>query len=305
MESSDGLLDFAYKYPFSSEAREYVSGLGAKFDPAMLEIGKSRVEQAVSKSRIDYSRSSIREVKRKSVLSYVYARMVVSALNSRLAVDRYVTAEARRSGEALQDESDKDIVRIGGELGIKVGSNGTFSLSFSDFVTYAPRIPEYALVHQELEKGTVYLPKYKVARIIESRIRSEIAKGLPIPSKELPREVADYSKGIKVPVPKSSVRTDGSRYDWIAKLIATPIADVRHRAVYQILAPYLMNVKGMSEDEATKVITEYIERCRQVDPNTKINEKYIRYQCRYAKAKGLMPLSRERASDLLKGVVDF
>ena len=299
------MLDFAYKYPFSGEARRYVSDTGAGFDASMLGMGRARVEQAISKSRIDYSRSSIREVKRKSVLSYVYARMVVSALGSRLALERYVAAEARRSGEALQDESGENIVRIGEELGIRIGNGELYSISFGDFITYAPRTPEYALVRQELEKGVVYLQKYKIAQVLEGRIKREIAKGLPIPLKELPREAGEYSRGVRVPVQKSAVRTDGSRYDWIAKLLAYPIADVRHRTVYQILAPYLMNVKGMGEDEATKIIAEYIERCRQVDPNTKINEKYIRYQCRYAKAKGTMPLSRGRASDLLKGVAEF
>ena len=301
----DASLDLAYKYPFSSEARKYVSSLGAKFDASMLGMGRSRVEQALQKSSIGYSRNSIGEVKRKSVLSYVYARMLVSALGSRIAVDKYVAAEAKRSGDALQEETEQNMIRIGKELGISIEYSGSFSMGFGDFLRLSPRNPEYALVRQELDKGVVYMQKYKAARIIQTAIRREIAKGLPIPLKELPKEAVSYAKTIRVPVPKVSVRIDENRYNWIAKLLATPIADVRHRTVNLILAPYLVNVKGMGEEESTKVIVEYIERCKQIDPNTKVNESYIRYQCRYAKQKGSKPLTRDNAAELLRGVVDF
>ena len=302
---ADAELDLAYRYPFSSEARKYVSSLGARFDPAMLEMGKSRVEQALLKADIDYSRNSLREVKRKSVLSYIYARMLVSALGSKVAVDRYVAAEAKRSGNALRDEIEQNMIRIGKGLGINIEYSGSFSIGFGDFLRLSPQTPEYALVHQELEKGVVYMQKYKAARIIETAIKGEIAKGLPIPMKELPKEAIAYARTIKVPVPKVNVRIDENRYNWIAKLLSNPIADVRHRTVNLILAPYLVNVKNMGEDEAAKVIAEYIERCKQIDPNTGVNESYIRYQCRYAKQKGSKPLSRSNASELLKGVIDF
>lgn len=305
MENPDAAIDFAYRYPFSKEAREYVSQLGARFDPSMLEMGRARLEQSLSRARMEYSGASIREVKQKSILSYVYARMLVSALGSKLALDRFVKAEARRAGEALQEESEQNVLKIGRELGIDLKYDGEFAAQFDDFLKLAPKVPEYALVHQELANGMVYMQKYRAARVVEGAARREIAKGLPIPLKELPREAIAYSKTIKVPLPKISVRVDERRYEWIAKLLATPITDVRHRAVNLILAPYLVNVKNMEVEDAAKVIVVYIERCRQIDPNTRINESYIRYQCKYAKAKGSRPLSYEKAREMLKGVLSF
>ncbi len=305
MEGAEASLEFAYKYPFSKEAKEYVARLAPRFDSAMMEMGKSRLEHALVRSRIDYSTSKLKEVRHKSILSYIYARMLVSALNSKIAVDRYVRAEARRCGEALREESDGNIIRLAKELGVDISYDNGFSMHFSGFLKLSPKTPEYALARQDLGKGMVSMQKYKAAGIIESAIKAEVSKGLPIPAKELPREVVLYSKGIKVPVPKISIKADERRYDWIAKLLATPIADVRHRVVNLVLAPYLVNVKGMSEDDAVKAIADYIERCKQIDPTTRVNESYIRYQCRYAKARGSRPLSYDKAAELLRGVISL
>ncbi len=305
MEISESDLDIAYRYPFSKEARSYVAGLGAKFDTSMLERGRLRLEEALKKSRIDYSRTAIRAVKQASIVSYVYARMLVSALGNKFVIDRYVNAEARRSGQALQDEEEENVARIAKEIGMQISYEKEFSIRFADFLMFSPKTPDFALVHQEMDKGVVYMQKYKAAKIVERAIAAEIAKNLPIPAKELPKEVVAYAKTIKVPVPKVSIQIDAGKYEWIAKLIANPIGDVRHRTVNLILAPYFVNVKGMSEDDAAKAIIDYIERCKQIDPNTKVNESYIKYQCKYAKTKGSKPLSYDRARELLKDVVDF
>ncbi len=305
MEISDSDLEIAYKYPFSSEARSYIAGLHAGFDPTMLEKGRLRLDEAIKKSRIEYSKTAIRAVKQTYIVSYLYARMLVSALNSRIAIDRYVTAEARRSGDALQEETEGNIAKIAKEIGLGLSYDRDFSIKFTDFLSFSPKTPDFALVHQEMEGGIVHIQKYRAVKIVENAIAAEISKTLPIPAKGLPKEVVAYARTIKLPVPKVSVKIDSGRYEWIARLIANPIGDVRHRTVNLILAPYLVNVKGMTEEDATKAIIDYIERCKRIDPNTKVNESYIKYQCRYAKSKGSKPLSYERARELLKDVVDF
>ncbi len=306
MEISDSDLDIAYRYPFSSEAKSYISGLGAKFDPAMLEKGRLRLDEAIKKSRIEYSRTAIKAVKQTYIVSYLYARMLVSALNSKMAIDRYVAAESRRSGAALLDETEGNIARMAKDVGLHLFHDKTFSIQFTDFLMFSPKTPDFALVHQEMDKGVVHIQKYKAVKIVEKAMAAEISRNLPIPAKDLPKEVIAYAKTIKVPVPKASIKIDESgRYEWIARLIANPIGDVRHRTVNLILAPYFVNVKGMSEDDAAKAIIDYIERCKQIDPNTKVNESYIKYQCKYAKTKGSRPLSYDRARELLKDVMDF
>ena len=149
------------------------------------------------------------------------------------------------------------------------------------------------------------MEKRKAAMFMRGAIRDSVIKGLPIPLKELPAEVLSYSKRFKIAIPAASGQsgTDGRRYDWIEKLLSTPIADVRHRTVNLILAPYMVNVKNLAEDEAVEKIYEYIERCKQVDPDTRVNLSYIRYQCKYAKSRKSKPLSLDKARELLGDVL--
>ena len=145
-----------------------------------------------------------------------------------------------------------------------------------------------------------------MVKVIEHAMRKEIAKGLPIKSSELPKQVIDYSKSLKVrPLAKVETVKGKRSEEWIERLIQTPIADVRHRTVNLILAPYLVNTKGLDPDMAVRVINDYIERCKQIDPSTKINESYIRYQVNYAKRKGMKPLSLEKAKELLGSQIDL
>ena len=95
-------------------------------------------------------------------------------------------------------------------------------------------------------------------------------------------------KGISRPKTRDLSKPYSSSY--IDKLLENPIKDERHRVVGQILAPYLVNVKGFSETDAISEISEYISRCRALK-ETSVNEAYISYQVRYAKRRGLMPLS--------------
>jgi DNA polymerase sigma len=304
--SNDQDLDLAYRYPFSKEAREIVANANAAFDANMMKAGRIRIDEALKSGSIEYKDTSISDLKYSHIMSYLYARMLVSALNNRSAVARYVNSEARRSANALLADSDEHLLHIANELSVRVNrSNGDFSMKFADYLALAPRLQEYSLVHQELKDGTIYLQKFKVAGVIETAIKREISKNLPIPAKELPSEVVQFSKTIRLPAQKSTARIDISKYSWIEKLLSTPIADVRHRTVNLILAPYLTNVRGMSEDESAKVIIDYIEKCKEVEPNTRINDSYIKYQCKYSKAKGSRPLSYDRAKELLKEVAEF
>lgn len=308
-------LDFAYKYPFSNEAKGIVGELGDKINPKYLEMGGRHIDSATS-SGIDYTDINIASVKTDYVMTYLYSRMLLSALKRTDLINLYAIAEAKRSSGAL-NSNNGDIMAVASELGMKV--TGTFkkqkdaagieeqAMGFADYVKYAPRVPSFELVNQKLSSGIVVLSRSNTVRVIEQAMIKEIKKGLPIKSSELPKQVTDYSKGLKFRVVvKTAVQQPGRKTeDWIEKLLEKPIADVRHRTVNLILAPYLVNTKGFDVDQASSIIHDYIEKCKEIDPHTKINDSYIRYQCAYAKKRGLRPLSLERAKELLDNQIDF
>lgn len=65
---------------------------------------------------------------------------------------------------------------------------------------------------------------------------------------------------------------------WIEKLLQTPIQDHRKYCIWRIFGPYLLNVRGMSYEQAFNIIREWLDRCsqqkRRLDfyPKSKINE---------------------------------
>ena len=86
-------------------------------------------------------------------------------------------------------------------------------------------------------------------------------------------------------------RGNNKKIAWIEKLLETPIADHRHFCLWHILIPYLVNVKGLSEHEMISIITDWLDRCSQLN---KVRWKYpqrIKEQLKYD--KGYPPISFE------------
>ncbi len=304
-------LEIAYKYPFSQEAKEVIKSLdSSRLESKYLELGKKRVEEALSKGYVEFGEANSEELKLSYLISYVYARMIVSAIGP-VASSIFATAEAKRVARALSLEKDDFLIYIASELGIKASldkGSGFFLIPFYSYLEVMPKSDEYRLIHQKLSNGIVYLERYKFIRILENASRRAIIAGLPIPKKDLPKEALDVAKEIKMPEAKQEAKIgkeESGRYAWIEKLLAHPLPDFRHRVVNLVLAPYFANIKKLSEEDAVKVILQYIERCKEVNPDTRVGEAYITYQVKYAKRKGLKPLSLEKAKELLGSVINF
>jgi hypothetical protein len=302
-------LEFAYRYPFSRAAKEVVASQQNQIDRKYLGRAKEHIDQAVNKG-LTYTDMRLSYSKLDYVMTYLYSRMTLSALKDRNLIRAYARAEGARSADAADLLGIDEIMKVCGELGMQIGrrfgsddNGGELAMRFEQYIRSAPRRREYELVNQRLGGGAVILPKEKIKGLLSETAAKEIMKGLPIKANELPQEVVEYCKGVKIRIKgsenaaKRSLASEG----WIEELLKTPIPDVRHRTVNLILAPYLVNSKGLDVEQATKIIVEYIERCKEIEPSTKVNERYIEYQCSYAKRRGLKPLSRERARELLQG----
>ena len=64
---------------------------------------------------------------------------------------------------------------------------------------------------------------------------------------------------------------------WIEILLQTPIEDYRKNAIGLILAPYLVNVKKISYEDAFQVIRNWLDKCnelRYLDTNFDYTIKY-------------------------------
>jgi len=300
-------LDFAYKYPFSQEAKEVVAELKVNsIEKQYLQEGVLQLSGALKEGRI--AREKIRglaEIKRKYIMGYVYARMLVSAVGDGYSISKFAAAEAEAASDHLALSID-EMLKIANEVGLQIGRDrNDFKIRFENFVSVPKKSGDMRLINQRLVDGMVYINERQLLDLVKSAIEKAISSSLPIDKKNLPKEIVEAAKGLKPQEKRIAIGVNSGTYAWIEKLLANPIADVRHRSVNLIFAPYLVNVKKLDEESAARVIMDYIEKCKVINPNTKINEKYIRYQCKYAKTKGLRPLSMQRARELLKEIAEF
>lgn len=311
------ILDLAHKYPFSSYSKDILSsekstGVELKY----LELAKKRIEFDIKEAdkterelkREEYYITNMDSVKLDDIKSYVYSRMMISTISNFLITEKFCRGEAIHSQKAFEKDSDKNIIKIAEELGIKLAENenGEFLIDFNDFLENSLNKEEYRLVNNMINRGIVILKRRKVIGILSESVYNHIKKGLPIPIKDIPKEITDYSKksGITVRI-KIDKGISGKHMEWIEELLNIPIPDARHRTVNLILAPYFTNVKGLDPEQAYVIIKKYIEECKKINPDTRINDSYIRYQCKYSQAHKLRPLSFRRAKSLLLGLVEF
>ncbi|MCL5106366.1 MAG: DNA primase noncatalytic subunit PriX, partial [Candidatus Marsarchaeota archaeon] len=273
-----------------------------------LNLGKMRVEEALGNGTVAYQNIEYEPIKKDFVISYVFARIIVSALRSRHFIDDYASAEAKRCIDAMGSESGDGIIRLSREAGINASlevhdNQEFFAIKFADFLGSSSSLD---LVNLKLHKGMVFLERYNFLKFFEGPARNAIKKNLPIKQADIPAQAFKIARQIKVqPRETREEKTAPGQYAWIEKLLRVPIPDVRHRIVNLILAPYFVTVRKFSEEKAFMLISGYIEKCKELEGNTKINDAYIRYQCRYAKGKKMRPLAFEKSKDLLKDVIDL
>jgi hypothetical protein len=307
-------LEFAYRYPFSKAAKELVAAQGNQIARKYLDRAKEHIDEAVNKG-LTYTPVRLSYSKIDYVMTYLYSRMMLSALKDKNLIRSYSRAEGKRSAEAASKSGTDEVMKACKEINLELGRRfgrgqedaEEFAIRFEQYIKSAPNRKGYELVNQRLGGGAVILGKDRIPGFLAAAMAREIMKGLPIKVNELPGEVVEYCKGVKIKIKseESAKKRDIASESWIDDLLKTPIPDVRHRTVNLILAPYLVNSKNLDVEQATKIIVEYIEKCKEIEPNTKVNESYIAYQCSYAKRRGLKPLSREKARELLHGSLDL
>ena len=85
---------------------------------------------------------------------------------------------------------------------------------------------------------------------------------------------------------------DGNNHKirYIEKLLQIPISDHRKFALWRIVAPYLVNVRKLSYQDAVSIITEWLGRCDKLRPLFGVNDK-IESNLAAAARVGYLPIS--------------
>ncbi len=190
----------AARYPFlrgaSEFAEEHSEGIemllqGANYADAR-KRGLDRVMGALKNHTVpDYSLSN--EYNRLTeVLSYPYARMLVSCIDDRLLTKRYALAEAEHMNAVLSKDRDSlPIIIEELEINAQLNNDSTLDLHFADFLrfSYVMKAVEWKLINMNVKDGYVRLPAEKLVRLIQNAYRSRIESELPL---KVPEEFKTY-----------------------------------------------------------------------------------------------------------------
>jgi hypothetical protein len=101
---------------------------------------------------------------------------------------------------------------------------------------------------------------------------------------------------------KSPIHVEhNSRVGWIERLLQTPLSDHRKYCIWRILAPYLLNIRKLSEKEVTDTIRVWLHQCiqlRRLDFNYK---QKIKDGIEGAK-RGYLPISLSKLKEENSGL---
>ena len=187
---------FEARYPFLKAARDFAAQNGIELDALLTSDsyadararGARRVEDAIVNSEVGYNplRNEIEAAM--EIMSYPYARILVSALDDKYLTRRYALAEATRMNKLLGQEPHSTVIQIAQELEIHartvMGKDGSTELEmhFSDYLKLSSRIKstDWKLVNTEIRHGYVRLSQERFDRVMQNALQDRIESELPM-----------------------------------------------------------------------------------------------------------------------------
>ncbi|MGI6009500.1 MAG: DNA primase [Methanomethylophilus sp.] len=187
----------AARYPFVSDAAAFIEENGVEIDDLLSspvyadarKRGMKRVMGALKNHEIEdvalnVSQDSAAYVHLIEILSYGYARMIVSDINDRFLTKRYALAEAERVNRILETDSES-IDAVSSELGINEHRNpdGTVSIHFADYLRYSVVLSavEWKLINRDVRNGYVLIPRKDFGRLVQNAFLRKLESEIPLP----------------------------------------------------------------------------------------------------------------------------
>jgi DNA primase large subunit len=126
-------------------------------------------------------------------LSFLFARLVLSAAPGAGALRRWAVAEAKRAHERLRNVPAADLEQVAARLGVAVRvEHARASVPVADYLRLATPIREadFRLAAQELTAGRVSVPAERASRLLQEAVRGALAVPLAL-APEVVRAVRD------------------------------------------------------------------------------------------------------------------
>jgi len=269
------------RYPFLPEAGAWVAQEGPSLEDLLAERvyagararGRERLLAAIEQGELPATAlaeaSGPRELL-EELLAYVYARILVCAMDDPYVVRRHALAEAVRARGFLAVERDPALLARAAEaVGLAFEPEGAgFRAHFTEYLRYAVHLKdvEWKLVRQPLSRGFVQMDAATASRLVQEALRRRIEAELPKP---LAEEVEEAVAGDLAPlleaarVRKEAIRPEAFgavQLDLIPPCMANLLAElqqgknVAHNGRFAITT--FLHKIGLSSEDIMKLFAQ-------------------------------------------------
>ncbi len=290
---SSALSELETHYPFTPRSRKFFEAIPVEEGLAsrdVLEHVEGRLMNAIGRTGYQPHLSELIEFS-----SFFVAALVAGQ-------DQYLTAkfgrkEAERSRGYFMKESPAAKAAILADcFGVPASvvgvqeSRQSFSMTFGDYLALTSKyeltkLGIWKLSRQSLRGGTVYLTDNLLNDLFGDAAERAIMEGTRnLRRGTFPKQLAEIREHVLRYVPAPKPRS-GRGYAYVEELLKHPVSDGRHRLVWMVLAPYLVNVKKVDDAEAIERIRGFVS----VAGYNSDMKRFVEYNVKRAKRNGLMP----------------
>lgn len=179
------------KYPFLSEARQYVAETGFTLADLLDDAahGRSRARaadrlwQSLDAGEVDDANLGSTTAAEVELFSYPLARALVAQVADNYLNNRFAVAESKLVRKRLKDEESPLVKEVAAGLGLAfedpTAGDSFVRIHFLDYLRHAPtRQSEWKLVNQTLDRGFVSLTRHNAVRLVEEALRNRLVEEL-------------------------------------------------------------------------------------------------------------------------------
>lgn len=285
------LSDLELRYPFAPASRRFFEsvpledGLSSR---ELLEQTEMRLMSALGRVKYEPHMSEIVEFS-----SFFFAALVAS--QEGFLTSKFSKKEAERAKVFFSTEGKNKPAMMRGCFGIGLTAESdndemTYSMPFE---AYLPSVVKFGLnrtlrwklTRQALKGGTVFFNDNQLNDLFGEFSQGAISEGVKNLRKGIfPKQLGGVRDNVVRYVPVQGQRT-GKGYLYVEGLLNHPVADGRHRLVWLVLAPYLVNVKKLDDEAAIEKIRAFTS----VSGDTHDMRRFVEYNVRRARRNGLLP----------------
>ncbi len=287
------LSDLELRYPFAPKSRRFFEAIPVEEGLASRDVlsqTESRLLNALGRARYVTHMSELIE------FSSFFAAALVASQDAVLA-SRFSKNEAERARQLFMREEPSGKAAAMSECFGLITMTATatedrprYGFPFEDYLSLASKYEltkaqTWKLARQALEKGTVHMNDNLVNDLFGDCAQAAILDGVRnLRKAPFPKQLQQVKSKVLQYVPAQRART-GRGYTYVEELFKHPVSDGRHRLIWLILAPYLVNVKKVEDEEAIEKIRAFVS----VAGETGGLKRFAEYNVRRARRNGLLP----------------